>query len=507
MLDRRPRPLLVRGAELRRAPDRADDQAGRPVADGRLADRARTTSSTASSASRASSASPASARWAHADSHGRGTAPAGQARARPRQRERRPPHCATPTSRTPAACAGWARRSRRCRKLDRALVVGSFLRKDHPLLAQRLRQAARQGAEIHSVNALADDWLMPVATQLTRRPERLGRARWPTSPTASPRRRAAPRRSPASARRRPRPSPPRCSIGDAQGRAAGQRRRAASAGLDAAGAGATGSPRPTGATVGYLGEAGNSVGAQLVNALPRRRRPERRPDAVAADEGAVPAERRARARRRQRRRRARRARRLGPGRRADAVPQRRRRRRRRAAADRAVHRDRRHLRQRRRPRADRSRASPVRWARRARPGRCCACWATCSACPASASSRPTRCWPRRWATPTTLAARLNNDADAAGRRCRPTPPPASSASPTCRSTSTDSLVRRALVAAADRRRARAAGLAAGAAVGRPRPGGRRQGAREPGRGGRRARRRVSTRRSPRRPCACPPATC
>ena len=37
---------------------------------------------------------------------------------------------------------------RRARALDRVLVVGSFLRKDHPLLAQRLRQAAKKGAQI-----------------------------------------------------------------------------------------------------------------------------------------------------------------------------------------------------------------------------------------------------------------------------------------------------------------------------------------------------------------------
>ena len=30
--------------------------------------------------------------------------------------------------------------------LDRVLVVGSFLRKDHPLIANRLRQAAKRGA-------------------------------------------------------------------------------------------------------------------------------------------------------------------------------------------------------------------------------------------------------------------------------------------------------------------------------------------------------------------------
>ncbi len=41
----------------------------------------------------------------------------------------------------------------------------------------------------------------------------------------------------------------------------------------------------TGATVGYLGEAANSVGAQLVGALPGAGRLERGADAVAADEG------------------------------------------------------------------------------------------------------------------------------------------------------------------------------------------------------------------------------
>ena len=38
----------------------------------------------------------------------------------------------------------------------------------------------------------------------------------------------------------------------------------------------------TGASVGYLGEAANSVGAQLVGALPGAGRPECRPDAGAA---------------------------------------------------------------------------------------------------------------------------------------------------------------------------------------------------------------------------------
>src|SRR6266550_3666311 len=47
--------------------------------------------------------------------------------------------------------------------LDRALIVGSFLRKDHPLLAQRLRQAAKKGAEISSLHSVDDDWLMRIA--------------------------------------------------------------------------------------------------------------------------------------------------------------------------------------------------------------------------------------------------------------------------------------------------------------------------------------------------------
>ncbi|HVE50724.1 MAG TPA: NADH-quinone oxidoreductase subunit NuoG [Casimicrobiaceae bacterium] len=47
--------------------------------------------------------------------------------------------------------------------LDRVLVIGSFLRNDHPLIAQRLRQAAKQKARIMKLSAVDDDWLMPIA--------------------------------------------------------------------------------------------------------------------------------------------------------------------------------------------------------------------------------------------------------------------------------------------------------------------------------------------------------
>ncbi|MCX8017790.1 MAG: molybdopterin-dependent oxidoreductase, partial [Rhodocyclaceae bacterium] len=41
--------------------------------------------------------------------------------------------------------------------LDRVLVVGSFLRKDHPLIAQRLRQSAKRGAQISLLHSADDD--------------------------------------------------------------------------------------------------------------------------------------------------------------------------------------------------------------------------------------------------------------------------------------------------------------------------------------------------------------
>jgi len=51
--------------------------------------------------------------------------------------------------------------------LDALLIVGSFLRKDHPLLAARVRAAARRGARVGVVHAVAEDLLMPVAARAT----------------------------------------------------------------------------------------------------------------------------------------------------------------------------------------------------------------------------------------------------------------------------------------------------------------------------------------------------
>src|SRR4029079_4146030 len=47
--------------------------------------------------------------------------------------------------------------------LDRVLLVGSFLRKDQPLIAHRLRQAARRGAHINALHSAEHGLAMSVA--------------------------------------------------------------------------------------------------------------------------------------------------------------------------------------------------------------------------------------------------------------------------------------------------------------------------------------------------------
>jgi NADH-quinone oxidoreductase subunit G len=150
--------------------------------------------------------------------------------------------------------------------LDSALVIGSFLRKDHPLFAQRLRQAARKGARIHRLHALNDDWLMPMGASLTAAP--LG---WlqaladVAAAVAAAKGIGAPLRGHAgeaataiansllSGERK----------GVLLGNAAAQHPQA---GALLALAGWIG--EHTGAAVGYLTQAANTVGAQLVGALP-----------------------------------------------------------------------------------------------------------------------------------------------------------------------------------------------------------------------------------------------
>ncbi|MCK6426750.1 MAG: NADH-quinone oxidoreductase subunit NuoG [Burkholderiaceae bacterium] len=153
-------------------------------------------------------------------------------------------------------------------KVDRALVIGSFLRKDHPLFAQRLRQAARHGAQILRIGAAGDDWLMPIAAQLSTAPglwasalievaAAVATAKGVTAPLAV---------TPSAEAQRM-----------AELLLSGQNQaillgNAAAAHPQAAEllAVANWIAGQCGATVGYLGEAGNSVGAQLVRAQPQQ---------------------------------------------------------------------------------------------------------------------------------------------------------------------------------------------------------------------------------------------
>ncbi|MBU3628354.1 NADH-quinone oxidoreductase subunit NuoG [Polynucleobacter sp. AP-Reno-20A-A9] len=46
-------------------------------------------------------------------------------------------------------------------ELDRVLVVGSFLRKDQPILAARIRTASKRALQVLRIDAGGDDWLIP----------------------------------------------------------------------------------------------------------------------------------------------------------------------------------------------------------------------------------------------------------------------------------------------------------------------------------------------------------
>ncbi len=53
---------------------------------------------------------------------------------------------------------------------DRILLVGAFMRQDHPLMTQRLRQATKQGTQVSSIDVMAQDMLLPLTARMTVRP-------------------------------------------------------------------------------------------------------------------------------------------------------------------------------------------------------------------------------------------------------------------------------------------------------------------------------------------------
>ncbi|WKB52677.1 NADH-quinone oxidoreductase subunit NuoG [Eleftheria terrae] len=151
-------------------------------------------------------------------------------------------------------------------KLQSALVVGSFLRKDHPLFAQRLRQAVRHGAQVHSLHAVQDDWLMKLASQTTLAPSAWPQALADIAAAVATERGVS---APASGEATDAAKAVAASLlaGERKavllGNAAAQHPQA-----DTLLALASWIGEQTGASVGFLGEAANSVGAQLAGALP-----------------------------------------------------------------------------------------------------------------------------------------------------------------------------------------------------------------------------------------------
>jgi NADH-quinone oxidoreductase subunit G len=150
--------------------------------------------------------------------------------------------------------------------LQRVLIVGSNIRKDHPLFAQRIRQATRKGCAVTAINSVDYDWAMPVVNSIT-----LPAAQWAQALADVAAAIAADKGVPAPV------------VGNATDAAKavaksllGGERKAVMLGNAAAHHANASSllalaqwiGEHTGATVGYLTEAANTVGAQLVGAQP-----------------------------------------------------------------------------------------------------------------------------------------------------------------------------------------------------------------------------------------------
>jgi NADH-quinone oxidoreductase subunit G len=150
--------------------------------------------------------------------------------------------------------------------LQRVLVVGSNLRKDHPLFAQRIRQAARKGAQVNVLGADSQDWAMTVKNTVL-----ADSAHWASALAGI---------AAAIAAETGAQAPVAADVNDVArvvaksllsgdhkavllGNAAAHHAQASSLLALAQWIG-----QQTGASVGYLTEAANSVGAQLVKAVP-----------------------------------------------------------------------------------------------------------------------------------------------------------------------------------------------------------------------------------------------
>jgi NADH-quinone oxidoreductase subunit G len=151
-------------------------------------------------------------------------------------------------------------------RLQRALVIGSNLRKDHPLFALRVRAAVRKGAAVSVIHDVEHDWAMALSNSLI-----APAGQWPqaladvAAVIAAQKGIAAPAAGQANDSAK----------AIAQSLLGGERKAillgnaaAHHANASTLLALANWIGEQTGATVGYLTEAANTVGAQLAGALP-----------------------------------------------------------------------------------------------------------------------------------------------------------------------------------------------------------------------------------------------
>ncbi|MBU3739118.1 MAG: NADH-quinone oxidoreductase subunit G [Rhodoferax sp.] len=150
--------------------------------------------------------------------------------------------------------------------LQRVLVIGSNLRKDHPLFAQRIRQAVRRGAVVHRLTDAVQDWAMPMGQTLVHPSGQWARALADLAAAVAAEKGVA---APADGQVTP------AARSVAQSLLGGERKAillgnaaAHHAAADSLLALANWIGAQTGASVGYLGEAANTLGAQLAGVLP-----------------------------------------------------------------------------------------------------------------------------------------------------------------------------------------------------------------------------------------------
>jgi len=154
--------------------------------------------------------------------------------------------------------------------LQSALVVGSNIRKDHPLFAQRIRQAVRKGGcSVNAINAVDYDWAMGMGHVMLAPSSRWAAALAEVAAAVAAQKNVAAPVPVADIGAKAKAIATALVAGERKaillGNAAAHHARASSLLALAQWLGAQ-----TGASVGYLTEAANTVGAQWVGAQPQR---------------------------------------------------------------------------------------------------------------------------------------------------------------------------------------------------------------------------------------------